>query len=167
MNSDTSIGAAIGSACQRTKAIGCSSGFEAGESPDFIELWTPSDRICDRLISDSCQPAPLVLILSRAGERTLGDLAVYRRPGQPGPGQDGPYPDSAVWFAHGLAASCWLFLTPSESRQVNSCRWTRGSSTSQAWSRAGGKKDGSNSDAPASAEIDAVSEGQILAKPAT
>ncbi|CCD87284.1 protein of unknown function [Bradyrhizobium sp. ORS 285] len=49
MNSDTFIGAAIGSACQRMKAIGCSSGFEAEESPDFIELghWTASDRICD------------------------------------------------------------------------------------------------------------------------
>src|SRR5207248_10444960 len=50
-------------------------------------------------------------------ERALGDLAVDSGPGQPGPSEDGFQPDDTVWFAHGRAASCSLFLTASETRQ--------------------------------------------------
>ena len=35
------------------------------------------------------------------------------------------------------------------------------------WRRAGGKQDGSNSDAAASSKVDAMGEGQFLAEPAT
>ncbi|CAL74718.1 hypothetical protein BRADO0795 [Bradyrhizobium sp. ORS 278] len=50
-------------------------------------------------------------------ERPLGDFAVDGGPGQPGSGEDGFQADDTVWFAHGRAASCWLFLTAAETRQ--------------------------------------------------
>ena len=50
-------------------------------------------------------------------ERALGNLAVDGGPGQPGPGKDSFQADDTVWFAHGRAASCWLFLTAAETRQ--------------------------------------------------
>src|SRR3569833_1388874 len=92
MNSNTFIGAAIGSARQRTKAIGHSSGFEAGASPNFIELAyrTPSDWICDPSVEFGFMPACAVgADLELGRERAISDLAVDRRPGQPGPGEDG------------------------------------------------------------------------------
>src|SRR5205823_13631245 len=53
-----------------------------------------------RLMSDSCQPLPLTLILICGGERALGDLAVDGGPGQSGRGKHGSQADDTVWFAH-------------------------------------------------------------------
>ena len=100
-------------------------------------------------------------------ERALGDLAVDGGPGQPGPGKDGFQTDDTVWFAHGRAASCWLFLTAAETRQDRPLQARkRVLRVAVLWRRVGGKSDGSNSDAPASAEVDAVGEGQFEAEPA-
>jgi hypothetical protein len=100
-------------------------------------------------------------------ERALGNFAVDGGPGQPGPSEDGLQADDTVWFAHGRVASCWLFLTASESRQdreVQVCN--RILHVTVLWRRVGGKSDSSNFDAPASAEVDTVSKGQFEAEPA-
>src|ERR1700744_1448878 len=59
--------------------------------------------------------------LELSGECALGNLAVDGGPRQPGPGKHGFQTDDTVWFAHGRAASCWLFLTAAETRQDSSC----------------------------------------------
>src|SRR5581483_11626537 len=102
--------------------------------------------------------------LSREG--ALGDLAVDGGPRQPGPGEDGFQADDTLWFAHGGAASCWLFLTASEIRQDGQLQARKSIlSIAVLWRRAGDKHDGSNPEAPASAEVDTVSEGKFQAEP--
>src|SRR5664279_6635894 len=111
--------------------------------------------------------APVDADLDLRRERALGDLAVDGGPGQPGPGKDSFQTDDTVWFAHGRAASCWLFLTTAETRQGRHSRTRkRVLRVAALWRRVGGESDGSNSDAPASADVDAVGEGQLLAQPA-
>ena len=137
---------------------------------DLIELFfrTPCDGIGDPAVDVGFMPAaPVDADLDLRRERALGDLAVDGGPGQPGPGKDGFQTDDTVWFAHGRAASCWLFLTTAETRQGRRLQARkRVLPVTVLWRRAGGKSDGSNSDAPASAEVDAVGEGQFQAKPA-
>jgi hypothetical protein len=59
-------------------------------------------------------------------------------------------------------------LTASETRQDRVLQARKGIlHIAVLWRRVGGKSDGSNSDATASAEVDAVGEGQFVAKPAT
>src|SRR5260370_20606913 len=100
-------------------------------------------------------------------ERALGNLEVDGGSGQPGPGKNSFQTDDTVWFAHGRAASCWLFLTTAETRQGRHSRTRkRVLHVAALWRRVGGKSDGSNSDDPASATVDAVGEGQFLAHPA-
>src|SRR6185437_12387561 len=90
-------------------------------------------------------------------ERALGDLTVDGGPGQPGPGKDSLQTDDTVWFAHGRAASCSLFLTTSETRQDRAVAARKGIlHVAVLWRSNGGESDGSNSDAPASAEVEAV-----------
>ena len=108
--------------------------------------------------------APVGADFELSRERALGDLAVDGGPRQPSPGKNGFQADDTFWFSHGCTASCWLFLTASETRQDGPLqarkrvfRLARG---------AGGKSDGSNSDPPASAEVDAVGEGEFEAEPA-
>ena len=60
-------------------------------------------------------PVGADLVLRR--ERSFGNLAVDGGPRQAGPGKDGFQPDDTFWLAHGRAASCWLRLTASETRQ--------------------------------------------------
>jgi len=101
-------------------------------------------------------------------ERALGDLAVDGGPGQPGPGKNGFQADDTVWLAHGRGASCSLLLTTSETRQDRPLQARKGIlHIAVLWRRVGGKSDGSNSDAPASAEVDAMGEGQFVTEPAT
>jgi len=101
-------------------------------------------------------------------ERALGDLAVDGGPGQPGPGKNGFQADDTVWLAHGRGASCSLLLTTSETRQDRPLQARKSIlHIAVLWRRVGGKSDGSNSDAPASAEVDAMGEGQFVTEPAT
>jgi hypothetical protein len=96
---------------------------------DFIELAfrRPRDRICDPAVDVGFMPAgPVDADLDWGREGTLGDLAVDRGPGQPGPSEDGLQADDTVWFAHGRAASCWLPLTASETRQDRGLPSARG-----------------------------------------
>lgn len=105
------------------------------------------------------------LELSR--ERAFGDLAIDSGSGQPGSGENGFQAYDAIRFAHGWPAFCWLFLTAPEIRQDKHI--TAGKMVFRliaAWGKASGKKDRSNSEAPASAEVDAMSEGQLLTEPA-
>jgi transposase len=78
-------------------------------------------------------------------------------------GHEADYP---IWFAHGRAASRWLFLTAADpDRKVVAAR-KRVFSFAVMWRRAGGEWGGSNFDATASAEVDAVGEGEFEAEPA-
>jgi hypothetical protein len=89
-------------------------------SAGLIELAsrTPSDWICDPAVDVRFMPAgPVGADFELGRERALGNFAVDGGPGQSGPCEDGFQPDDAVWFAHGRAASCWLFLMASETRQ--------------------------------------------------
>ena len=89
-------------------------------------------------------------------------------PGQPGPSEDGFQTDDTVRFAHGHAASCSLYLTASETRQDRPLQARKSIlRVVVLWRSDGGKQDGSNSEAPASAEVDAVSEGQFVTESAT
>jgi len=97
-------------------------------------------------------------------ERALGDLAVDGGPGQPGPGENGFQTDDTIWFSHGRAASCWPFLTAPETRREPFQARKSFFQIAALWRSDGGKQDGSNFDAPASAE--AVSEGQFDTEPA-
>src|SRR5258705_12776037 len=112
-------------------------------------------------------PSPVAADFELGRERALGNLAVDGGSGQPGPGKNSFQTDDTVWFAHGRAASCWLFLTTAETRQGRHSR-TRKSvlPVTVQWRRVGGKSDGSNSDAPASAKVYAVAEGEFEAEPA-
>ena len=79
-------------------------------------------------------------------------------------GHEADYP---IWFAHGRAASCLLLLTASEIRQERPLRARKSIlHIAVLWRSDGGKQDGSNSEAPASAEVDAVSEGQFATESA-
>ena len=100
-------------------------------------------------------------------ERALGDLAVDGRPGQPGPCKNGFQADDTVWFSHGRAASRSLFLTPSETRKDRLLQARkRILHIAVLWRSNGGESDGSDSDAPASAEVEAVGKGEFEAEPA-
>src|SRR5450631_956240 len=137
---------------------------------DFIELAfrTPRDGICDPAVDVRFMPAgPVGADFELSRERAFGDLAVDGGPGQPGPGKDSFQTDDTVWFSHGRAASCWLFLRTAETREGRHSRTRkRVLPVTVLWRRVGGKSDGSNSDAQASAEVDAVGEGQLPAEPA-
>src|SRR3954466_12784351 len=91
-------------------------------SSDRIELAfrAPCDGIGDPAVDVGLMPAsPVGADFELSGERALGYLAVDGGSGQPGPGKDSSQTDDTVWFAHGRAASCWLFLTASETRQAS------------------------------------------------
>ena len=97
-------------------------------SPDFIELAfrTPSDRICDPAVDVGfVPPSPVGAYFELSRECALRNLAVDGGPGQPGPGEDGFQTDDTVWFAHGRAASCWLFLTAVGPDRKGRCRRAR------------------------------------------
>jgi hypothetical protein len=101
-------------------------------------------------------------------ERALGDLTVDGGPGQSRPDKNGFQANDTVWFSHGHAASCSLLLTASETRQDRVLQARKGIlHIAVLWCRVGGKSDGSNFEAPASAEVNAVNEGQFVAKSAT
>jgi len=70
----------------------------------------------DRLLSDSCQPAPLVLILICAGNvpSLILDLAITRGPAQVRAVEHGAKPDDAFCYGHGGAVSCRLFVTAAQ-----------------------------------------------------
>ena len=100
-------------------------------------------------------------------ERALGDLAVDGGPGQPGPGKNGFQADDTFWFSHCCTGSCWLFLTTSETRQGGPLQARKSILPFILLGRSdGGKQDSSNSEVPASAEVDAVREGEFEAKTA-
>src|SRR3954464_3031070 len=92
-----------------------------------LALRAPSDGICDPVVNVGLMPAATVDAdpdLRR--ERALGNLAIDGGAGQPGSGEDGFQTDDPVWFAHGRAASCWLFLMASETRQDKQLQAERG-----------------------------------------
>ena len=100
---------------------------------------TPRDGICYAVVDVRFMPAgPVGAYFELSRERALGDLTVDGGPGQPGPSKDGFEADDAIWFAHGLAASCWLFLMTAETRQDRPL-WVRKRVFSLAvlWRRAG------------------------------
>src|SRR5450631_2460840 len=146
-------------------------GRQPSTSPDFIELAfrTPRDGIRDPAVDVGfVPPSPVGADFELCRERALGNLAVDGGSGQPGPGKDSFQTDDTVWFAHGPAASCWLFLMTAETRQGRHSRTRkRISHVTVLWRRVGSKSDWSNSEAPASAEVDAMSEGQFVAESAT
>jgi hypothetical protein len=81
-------------------------------------------------------------------------------------GREADYP---IWVSHGHAASCWLLLTASETRQDRVLQARKGNlHIAVLWRRVGGKSDGSNFDSPAStsAKVDAVAEGEFETEPA-
>jgi hypothetical protein len=93
-------------------------------SPDLIELAfrTPSDGICNPAVKIRFMPAaPVGADFELSRKRTLDDLAVDGGPGQPGPSKNGFQSDDPVWFTHGRAAPCSLFLTASGTRQDGPC----------------------------------------------
>jgi hypothetical protein len=78
----------------------------------------PSDRIGNPAVDVGFPPSRAVgADLDLGGKRALGDLAVDGGPRQAGSGKDGLETDDTVWLAHGSDASCWLFLTASETSQ--------------------------------------------------
>src|SRR5579872_5066388 len=84
-----------------------------------VAFWTPSDGICDPAVDVGFMPAgPVGANFELSRERALGDLAVDGGPGEPGPGENGFQTNDTFWFAHGRAASCWLFLTAAGTRQA-------------------------------------------------
>jgi hypothetical protein len=79
-------------------------------------------------------------------------------------GREADYP---IWVSHGHAASCWLLLTASETRQDRVLQARKGNlHISVPWRRVGGESDGLNFDASASAKVEAVAEGEFEAEPA-
>src|SRR5260370_2364055 len=103
--------------------------------------------------------------LSREG--AFSDLAVDGGPGQPGPGEAGLKTDDTIWFVHGRAASCWLFLTIPDPERTGRCGRARASCTSAYYGvQTAENRMDSNFDAPPSAEVNAVGEGEFEAEPA-
>ncbi|CEJ86420.1 conserved hypothetical protein [Hyphomicrobium sp. GJ21] len=79
---------------------------------------SPPDRIGDPTVDVGFPPSRAVgADLELGRKRALGDLAVDGGPGQAGAVADGVKADDTVWLAHGNNASCWLFLTVSETSQ--------------------------------------------------
>ena len=78
-------------------------------------------------------------------------------------GHEADYP---IWFAHAYAASCWLFLTAVIQTGRSLRPRKRVFRFVVLWRSASGKSDGSNSDAEASTEVDAVREGEFETEPA-
>ena len=100
-------------------------------------------------------------------ERALGDLTVDGGPGESRPDKNGFQANDTVWVSHGHAASCSLLLTASETRQDRVLQARKGILHIDAlWRSNGGESDGSDSDAPASAEVEAVGKGEFEAEPA-
>ena len=100
-------------------------------------------------------------------ERALGDLTVDGGPGQSRPDKNGFQANDSVWVSHGHAASCSLLLTASETRQDRVLQPRKGIlHVDVLWRSNGGESDGSDSDAPTSAEVEAVGKGEFEAEPA-
>ena len=100
-------------------------------------------------------------------ERALGDLTVDGGPGQSRPDKNGFQANDTVWVSHGHAASCSRLLTLSETRQDRVLQARKGIlHIAVLWRSNGGESDGSDSDAPASAEVEAVGKGEFEAEPA-
>lgn len=107
--------------------ISCSD-FCLPVSLDLIALllWTPPDRIRDPTVDIGFVPAgPVGANFELRRECAVSDLTVDGGPGQPGPGKNGFQADDTVWFAHGRAAFCWLFLTAADPDRKVSCERTR------------------------------------------
>ncbi len=101
-------------------------------------------------------------------ERALGDLTVDGGSGQSRPDKNGFQANDTVWVSHGYAAFCSLLLTASETRQDRALQARKSIlRIAVLWRSNGGKSDGSDSDAPASADVDAVGEGQFVTESAT
>jgi len=85
----------------------------------FVErMLPPSDRVGDPAIDVGFLPASAIgADLDLCGKGAFGDLAIDGGSGQPGAGENGLLTDDTVRLAHGCAASCWLFLTITETRQ--------------------------------------------------
>lgn len=95
-------------------------------------------------------------------EGALGNLAVNGGPRQAGPGEDGSQADDTVWLAHGCLDFCWLCLTAPEPDRTRIYRCARGScAPSQRGSPAAENRIVLQSDAPASAKVDTVREGEF------
>ena len=139
-------------------------------SAGFLEpaFLTPANWICNPAIDVGFMPARAVAAdLELGRERALGDLAVDGGPGQPGPGKDGFQPDDTVWLAHGCDALRWSLLTSCETREAKQVQSdNRDSRVARCGVEPAANGMVSNSKASASAEIDAMDEGQILAEPA-
>lgn len=105
--------------------------------------------------------------LDLAWERAFGDLAVDRGPGQTSPGKDGFQADDTVWFWHGRAASCWLFLAAPDRDRTRHFGCARAfSASSYPGVETTVNRTGLESDAPASSEVDAVTECEFQAETA-
>jgi hypothetical protein len=139
-------------------------------SSDHIELAlrTPCDGIGNPAVDVRFMPAaPVDADPDLRWERAFGDLTVDGGAGQAGSSQDGLQADDTVWFSHGWPTCCWLFLRTAETRQdgrSGTCKKVRRGIGLRR--RDGGEAAGSETDAAASSEADAMDEGQLLAEPA-
>src|SRR5271165_1068879 len=138
-------------------------------SPDFVKsiFRVPRDGICDPAVDVRFMPAgPVGADLDLRRERALGNLAIDGGTGQPGPGKNGFQADNTLRFSHGRAASCWLFVTASETDRTDraGAQGHFAHRRSMAFKRR--RQDRSNPEASASAKIDAVGESQLVAESA-
>jgi hypothetical protein len=144
----------------KSTASQCESAVPIEGLPNFVDLaiWTPRDGICDPAVDFRFMPAgPVGADFELSREGAFGDLAVDSGPGEPGPSEDGFQTYDTVWFAHGRAASCWLFLMASETRQDGPLQARKSILLKGVpWRSDGGKQDWSNSEATASTKVDAV-----------
>jgi hypothetical protein len=95
----------------------------ATASTDLIELAfpTPDYRIGDPAVDVGFAPASSMDTDPDLGWKcALNDLAVDSGSGQPGSEKDGFEADDTVWFPHGCAGSCWLFLAAADPDRTNS-----------------------------------------------
>ena len=136
-------------------------------SLDLIKLAfrTPRAGICDPAVDVRFMPAgPVGADLDLRRERTLGNLAIDGGTGQPGPGKNGFQADDTLRFSHGRAASCWLFVTASETDRTAGAQEHFAHTRTMAFKRR--KRDRSNPEAPAFSKIEAMGESQLVAEPA-
>ena len=79
-------------------------------------------RLVSGRITSTLQTDESSQISTTVNSHTGGDIQTQY---EPGPGEDGFQADDTIWFAHGRAASCWLLLMASETRQDRGCRRAR------------------------------------------
>lgn len=103
--------------------------------------------------------------LNLAWEGAFGDLAIDRGSGQTGPGKNGFQADDTIWFKHGRAAFCWLFLIAPDPERTDTYGRARGfPPTSYPGLETAANGMGLESNATAPPKLDTVIEGVLSPK---